>query len=152
MIVKGGICQIWQWMKIVKKWWRNKWIIPKFEENGIGLFQSELFAFIPYRVVVGFWNFGWGYKNIRIPTRATNSGGILKICPWVPKLWIWLVRGWGRCLKVTLQTGVRTNFCSCRWAAEQLLTLDWNNDGNIYPRFLQITHFGTQFLRVLQVD
>jgi hypothetical protein len=29
---------------------------------------------------------------------------IFEICPRVPKLQIWLLRGWGRCLKVTLQT------------------------------------------------
>ena len=33
-----------------------------------------------------------------------EKGGILKSCPRVPKLKIWLRRGWGRCLNVTLQT------------------------------------------------
>ena len=32
-----------------------------------------------------------------------HKGGIFKSCPWVLKLRIWLLRGWGRCLKVTLQ-------------------------------------------------
>ena len=38
-----------------------------------------------------------------------------KSCPRVPKLRIWLLRGWGRCLKVTLQTQAPENFRSRRW-------------------------------------
>ena len=41
--------------------------------------------------------------------------GIFKSCPRVPKLRIWLLRGWGRCLKVTLQTCVPEIFRSCWW-------------------------------------
>ena len=42
-----------------------------------------------------------------------------KSCLRVPKLRIWLLRGWGRCLKVTLQTCAPENFCSCLWGDEQ---------------------------------
>ena len=42
-----------------------------------------------------------------------------KICPRVPKLQIWLLRGWGRCLNVTLQTRAPENFRSCRWGDER---------------------------------
>ena len=41
--------------------------------------------------------------------------GILKSCPRVPKLWICLLRGWGRSVKVTLQTCAQKKFCLCRW-------------------------------------
>ena len=41
-----------------------------------------------------------------------ENGGILKSCARVPKLWIWLRRGWGRCLNVTLQTRVPENSAS----------------------------------------
>ena len=33
-----------------------------------------------------------------------TKGGIFKSCPRIPELRVWLLRGWGRCLKVTLQT------------------------------------------------
>ena len=48
-------------------------------------------------------------------TANTGEGGILKYCPRVLKLRIWLLRGWGRCLKVTLQTCAPENFRLCRW-------------------------------------
>ena len=48
-----------------------------------------------------------------------DKGSNLKICPRVSKLRIWLLRGWGRCLKVTMQTHVAENFRSCWWGAEQ---------------------------------
>ena len=50
-----------------------------------------------------------------------TKGGISKSCPRVPKLRVWLLRGWGRCLKVTLQTHVPKNFHSCRWGDEQMV-------------------------------
>ena len=37
----------------------------------------------------------------------------------VPKLFIWVLSGWWRCLKVTLQTTVPERFSSCRWGAER---------------------------------
>jgi hypothetical protein len=37
----------------------------------------------------------------------------------LPKLQIQLLRGWGRCLKATLQTRVPENFRSRRWGAER---------------------------------
>ena len=54
----------------------------------------------------------------------TNSGtppkgGIFKSFPRFRKLWIWLLRGWGRCLKVTLLTCAPKQFCWCRWGEEQ---------------------------------
>ena len=42
-----------------------------------------------------------------------GQGGIFKSCPRVPKLRIWLLRGWGTCLKVTLQTHAPENFRLC---------------------------------------
>ena len=39
-----------------------------------------------------------------------NSKGVLG-----SKLWIWVLGGWGICLKVTLQTRATKNFRSCRW-------------------------------------
>ena len=45
--------------------------------------------------------------------------GIFKSCPRVPKLRTWLLRAWGRCLKVTLQTCAPENFSSCRWGYER---------------------------------
>ena len=42
-----------------------------------------------------------------------------KSCPRVPKLQIWLLRGWGRCLKVTPQTFALETFRWCRWGAER---------------------------------
>ena len=38
-----------------------------------------------------------------------------KSCPMLLKLRIWLLKGWGRCLKVTLQTRAPENFRSRRW-------------------------------------
>jgi hypothetical protein len=38
-----------------------------------------------------------------------------KSCHRVPKLWIRLMRGWGRCSKVTLQTHAPVNFRLCWW-------------------------------------
>ena len=35
-----------------------------------------------------------------------------------PNLWIWLLRDWGRCLKVALQTRAAENFRYCWWWAE----------------------------------
>ena len=48
-----------------------------------------------------------------------DKGGIFKSCPWVLKLCICLPRGWGRCLKVSLQICVPKNLLSCRWGDEQ---------------------------------
>ena len=48
-----------------------------------------------------------------------TKGGIFKSCPRVPKLWVWLLRGWGICLKVTLQTYAPENFRSFCWGDEQ---------------------------------
>jgi hypothetical protein len=39
---------------------------------------------------------------------------------WGPqKLWMWLLRGYGRCLKMTLQTPAPTKICSCIWGDKQ---------------------------------
>ena len=46
---------------------------------------------------------------------AGKKVGIFQSCPRVPKLWIWLLRRWGRCLKVTLQTHAPKQFCCFRW-------------------------------------
>ena len=43
----------------------------------------------------------------------------MKSCPRVPKLNMWLRKGWGRCVKVTLQTRALKNFRSCRWGDER---------------------------------
>jgi hypothetical protein len=50
-----------------------------------------------------------------------TKGGIFKSCPNVPKLRLSFLRGWGRCLKVTLQTCAPGNFCSCRWWVERMV-------------------------------
>ena len=42
-----------------------------------------------------------------------------QICLSVPKLWIWVHRGLGRCLMVILQTRAAENFRSCQWGAER---------------------------------
>jgi hypothetical protein len=39
-----------------------------------------------------------------------TEGGISKSWPRVPKLLIWVLRGWGRCLKLTLRTRTPENF------------------------------------------
>ena len=77
------------------------------------------------KVFIGFQNFAWAPNSqiIRIPTPRTMTflgghGGISKSWPRVPKPRIWLLRGWGRCLMVTLQTHAAENFRSCRWGAE----------------------------------
>ena len=38
------------------------------------------------------------------PIHKVYKGGIFKSCPRVPKLQMLLLRGWGRCFKVSLQT------------------------------------------------
>ena len=48
-----------------------------------------------------------------------GQGGIFKSCPRVSKLWIWPLRGWGRCLNVAFQICAPTNFRWCRWGAER---------------------------------
>ena len=44
----------------------------------------------------------------------SEKGGIFRSFPRVPKLPIWLLRGWWRCFKLTLQTCAAENFRSCR--------------------------------------
>jgi hypothetical protein len=48
--------------------------------------------------------FDSGVNNM--PSFGQTKGGILKSCLRVPKLRVRIVRGWGRCLKVDLQTHV----------------------------------------------
>ena len=62
----------------------------------------------------------WSQKTVVDSTKTNKpDGGIFKSCPRVPKLQIWLLRGWGRCLKVTLQTRAPENFRSCWWGDER---------------------------------
>ena len=42
--------------------------------------------------------------KINVEIIGTPMGADLKMCPRVSKLWICLLRGWGRSFKVTLQT------------------------------------------------
>ena len=66
---------------------------------------------------IGFQHFAWApntQKEFRehppppLPPALcyiwADKGGIFKSCPRVPKLRILILRGWGRCLNVTLQT------------------------------------------------
>ena len=58
------------------------------------------------------WLLRKAFKNIGDMTRGPQhnaiirrtKGSIFRIFPKVSTLWIWFLRGWGRCLKVTLQT------------------------------------------------
>ena len=43
--------------------------------------------------------------------------------------WIWLLRGWGRCLEVTLQTRAAENFRQCQRGAEGSKTSDMTSEG-----------------------
>ena len=81
------------------------------------LLSSKLFAFLPEGVVLGFCNFAWPTKYIwgtPLPSTLCNfwaeKWSTLKSFPRGPKLWIWLLRGWGRYFKVTLQTCAPKNF------------------------------------------
>ena len=75
-----------------------------------------------------FWNFTGGLfsQKKEILTRLGGRFYVFwkffienfKSCPRVPKLRIWLLRGWGRCLKVTLQTREL-----CRWQANIVTTI-----------------------------
>jgi hypothetical protein len=69
------------------------------------------------KIVVGFRNFAlWQILG--------DKGGIFKSYPRVPKPRIWLLRGWGRSLKVTLQTCAPTKF-RCWWSSlTGMCTLD----------------------------
>jgi hypothetical protein len=90
-----------------------------------------------------------------------DRGGILKSCPRVPKLRIWLLSGWGRCLKVTLQTCAAENFRSCRWGdertvkrAQKVSEAPIGASGNqLIATFGQVTHewpvFGIVFQMLL---
>jgi hypothetical protein len=45
----------------------------------------------------------------------TMGGRGFKSWPRVPKLWVWLLSGWGRCLKVTLQKHFHSCWCGDEW-------------------------------------
>ena len=77
------------------------------------------------------WHWLLSNKNIRIPTIKKiwpppltpctmrylgGQGGVIgKSCPRILKLCICLLRGWGRCLKLILQTRAPKKFRSCWW-------------------------------------
>ena len=59
-------------------------------------------------VVLWFWKFSLLiHKNIRITINNKKSETQCS------NLWVWFLRGWRRCLKVTLQTCAPSNFHSC---------------------------------------
>ena len=47
-----------------------------------------------------FFRHGWIFFTIHIPVVSLERGGVINCTPRVPKLRIWLLRCWGRCLKV----------------------------------------------------
>ena len=73
-------------------------------------------------------NLGFHPLKKHCPTHYAKFGqtwggqgwGILKSCPWFPKLWVWLMTGRGRCLRVILQTHEPINFCYCRWTPSRV--------------------------------
>ena len=84
-------------------------------------------ATIEEGVVLWIWNFSVHLKNWGnpFPPAVCDLGwsflgfrNFAFFCHMVSKLWIWFLRGWGRCLKVTLQTCAQKDFCLCRWGTE----------------------------------
>jgi hypothetical protein len=48
-----------------------------------------------------------------------NLKNYFTVFAWIPNLPFLLLRGWERCLKVTLQTSAPENFRLCRWGDER---------------------------------
>ena len=77
----------------------------------------------------------WNYLQVcmHYAIYGRTKGGIFKSCPRILKLQIYVRRGWGRCLKVTLQTCAPENICSCWWGDER--TCQACADGEQGPPF-----------------
>ena len=79
--------------------------------------------------------------------------GIFKSCPIVQKLWISLLRGLVRCLKVTLQTRVLENFRSTR-TVKRAQTVSENPHRHTIEAILTkaanfvLEHFRTRILKI----
>ena len=97
------------------------WLMAYFwAENGGNLKK------MPVGLVVVFQNYkDSNKKKHQTPPSPSlwhfwmEKGDNFKSWPTIPKLRIWLLMGWGRSLKMTLQTRALENFRSCWWGSEQ---------------------------------
>jgi hypothetical protein len=122
----------------------------------LSLFLSSFLINLQERVIVVLRKFTWflifvvenirrrlvrdfkPYRGIILTKKGDKTPQQLNIylffknCHLVPKSFIWVCRGWGGCLKVTLQTCAPENFCSPQWGVEQGSRMSWPGSEDPY--------------------